>query len=478
MARVFGCNAWRLDFSVKKGSFEPKGKKMIYVGSSANRKGFVLFDPRTRKLRTTFHCSFDESFENRRCALRDFDLRPRKAGPGSREERAAKLERQLYDFGVETTLVDDEAEGFREDFVAQRRRTPSDELVEVSEQPGSVGDDVAPFEGQHEQEQQAAPVEGQQEQTPVATADAQAEEESASPGRASIVEDDPSSLKIKIVPLEVPVRKFPVGVQQESSENDSNFLEVAFLNDLPIAIQQRNPKRVGSADRLRYEKYKTARTLRELKQKGGTWDDIFGDFARGYFEFVEADKLGDLSRLRTRRHKRGVAISPGAEVDDNCNVVFSGQFGSSIEESLQQDYAALALEHLESLSHRTQSRLSKALGGQSLVQYAHCCASRIILSEPLTVAEALASEHANEWRAAMDEEIANLNKFGCFERVPRAEALKHGRLVKSKWVFKIKLNSDGTVQRFRARLVAKGFTQIPGSDFFETYSPVFFVYII
>jgi hypothetical protein len=59
MARVFGCNAWRLDFSVKKGSFEPKGKKMIYVGSSANRKGFVLFDPRTRKLRTTFHfCSY------------------------------------------------------------------------------------------------------------------------------------------------------------------------------------------------------------------------------------------------------------------------------------------------------------------------------------------------------------------------------------------------------------------------------------
>ena len=67
MSRVFDCDSWRLDFSVKKGSFEPKGKKCIYVGSSANRKGWVLFDPQTRRLRTTFHCVFDESLENRRC---------------------------------------------------------------------------------------------------------------------------------------------------------------------------------------------------------------------------------------------------------------------------------------------------------------------------------------------------------------------------------------------------------------------------
>ena len=42
----------------------------------------------------------------------------------------------------------------------------------------------------------------------------------------------------------------------------------------------------------------------------------------------------------------------------------------------------------------------------------------------------------------------------------------------SKWVFKIKLNADGTIERYKARLVTQGFSQIPGLDFGETFRPV------
>ena len=129
---------------------------------------------------------------------------------------------------------------------------------------------------------------------------------------------------------------------------------------------------------------------------------------------------------------KGISVSPAAAVDETSNLVFSGHFGGlTLEESIQQDYAAMALEHLESLSHRSQRILQQALGNETLVQHAHSCASRIMITEPLTVAEAMASEHAEEWRAAMDEEIGNLARFKCFERVPRSEALQHGRLVKS-----------------------------------------------
>ena len=45
-------------------------------------------------------------------------------------------------------------------------------------------------------------------------------------------------------------------------------------------------------------------------------------------------------------------------------------------------------------------------------------------------------------------------------------------LVGCKWVFKLKLNSDGSISRYKAKLVAKGFHQQVGVNFYETLCPV------
>ncbi|CAN6485375.1 unnamed protein product [Victoria cruziana] len=69
----------------------------------------------------------------------------------------------------------------------------------------------------------------------------------------------------------------------------------------------------------------------------------------------------------------------------------------------------------------------------------------------------------------MNEEIVALHEYGIWEVVPRP---KDKNVVGSKWVYKIKYKPDGSIEHYKARLVARGFTQKYGQDYEETFSPV------
>ena len=89
--------------------------------------------------------------------------------------------------------------------------------------------------------------------------------------------------------------------------------------------------------------------------------------------------------------------------------------------------------------------------------------------EPKSVKEALSSGHSVQWKNAMTSEYSSLIKNDTWELVPPPN---DKNIVGSKWVLKVKRNADGTVDRFKARLVAQGYSQTHGIDYDEVFSPV------
>ena len=91
-------------------------------------------------------------------------------------------------------------------------------------------------------------------------------------------------------------------------------------------------------------------------------------------------------------------------------------------------------------------------------------------TDPKTVAEALESPHADDWREAINAEIQQLLDMGIFEFVKLGEKTSRSSLT-AKWVFKEKKDTaGGEVYRRKARLVARGFQQRQGVDYQEVFA--------
>jgi hypothetical protein len=73
------------------------------------------------------------------------------------------------------------------------------------------------------------------------------------------------------------------------------------------------------------------------------------------------------------------------------------------------------------------------------------------------------------WHNAMCDEIAALRSNHTWSLVLFHSSMN---VVGSRWVYQIKCHVDGSIERYKARLVARGFTQQEGIDYSETFSPV------
>ena len=118
-----------------------------------------------------------------------------------------------------------------------------------------------------------------------------------------------------------------------------------------------------------------------------------------------------------------------------------------------------------STSHQMITRLKAGIHKPN-PKYANLHTTHVLPQVPKSVKSALQHEG---WAQAMHEELTALKKNNTWTLIPRTPNM---HVIGRKWIFKVKLDANGDVERLKARLVANGFHQLDGIDFSETYSPV------
>jgi hypothetical protein len=89
--------------------------------------------------------------------------------------------------------------------------------------------------------------------------------------------------------------------------------------------------------------------------------------------------------------------------------------------------------------------------------------------DPTSFEKGMRSAHSSKWLEAMEDEMRSMSTNRVWDLEEIIEGVK---TIGCKWVYKMKCDSKGNIERFKARLMAKGFTQRKDIDYTKTFSPV------
>ncbi|KAG7547574.1 Zinc finger CCHC-type superfamily [Arabidopsis suecica] len=201
------------------------------------------------------------------------------------------------------------------------------------------------------------------------------------------------------------------------------------------------------------KKWKWNRTEHENDNDPGMFSLSFGDFGNnGIREYVVTEETG-------RDEENASSNEVNNEDDDNSDFENVSPTHNIIN-SEQQEQPKL---------RRSERQVTKPKYLQDYVLLAELECERILLilnDEPWDYNDA---KDIKEWKEACNEEISSITKNRTWDLVDLPVGAKPIGL---KWVFKIKRNSDGSINKHKARLVAKGYVQRHGIDFDEVFAPV------
>ena len=154
------------------------------------------------------------------------------------------------------------------------------------------------------------------------------------------------------------------------------------------------------------------------------------------------------------------------EEDNNGDILENIERPNTIPQPVGATFEERFMEEVRNLGPKRQHKVPERFNSNS------CFLSESFkeeVDEPVTVSEALNSKHAVQWQDAINSEYNSLMKNDTWELVPPS---KDKKVIGSKWVLKVKRNENGNVDKFKARLVAQGYSQTYGIDYEDVFSPV------
>ena len=290
---------------------------------------------------------------------------------------------------------------------------------------------------------------------------------------------------------------------QHLVEADNTFLRAAYEHNYKIHVSQSYSKRKGSASAHRFDLVKPATSMREYLELATASlegkdhrtiasaiskakQDFKYEYDRGLIKFPERESghhshYCDAELLAERYQVTRVADT----ISKNQTNYYANIADMSFNQLVAELYHAQdAVDWIE-----TKERMA-VFGRKSMDAFItrslpDLTANLVNNLEPQGMSTethitpnhyggAKKSKDREQWEKAMDEELTNCREMGTWDLVPQSVLPPNADLVDCRWVYKIKTNSKGDIARWRARIVARGYSQRPGVDYNEeeVYAPV------